>query len=425
MREHSAKWLLLGLLVVGIGACSGEDGMDGEDRSPPPLMVESSAAGENCPAGGTTFSFGYDTTGDGEIDDEVSSHHVCDGEQGDDGRDLLVETVAAGDSCPAGGITLWIGYDTTGDGSIDDMVAEETICDGVDGSDGQSVLVETEDATSCENGGTRFLFGYDTTGDGSIDDVTAEETVCDGEDGESLLVESSTTVGECLGIVFTFGYDTNGDGAIDEITSETEVCTTTREAVVQDMEVLLYVDFNYGDSAVEAGLTTLESEGLIELTVASSWTEARDVLNDGSPDIAVILNQGTSPTSDFLSELESWVEDGHPAIASSWNEDSEIFDLMEASAVSNNQAEATFTSPLLSFGLPSPLELTNQGWLESFSRGMDPVGEGVSLCIFEDQTSCAVHGNQGRTLMLGFVSDAVEVSDGRQLILNALTTVLF
>ena len=123
------------------------------------LEVEEDSA--SCPNGGYKYTFGYDTTGDGVVDEVVEETVICDGEtgpqgpqgetgpegpqgpegpageDGEDGNPLLSETSPApSGACPEGGIEVTVGYDTTGDGVIDDVVESYVICDGETGPEG-------------------------------------------------------------------------------------------------------------------------------------------------------------------------------------------------------------------------------------------------------------------------------------------------
>ena len=138
-----ASVVFMVLLMVG---CGGDDGADGLDANP--LSVTSGpASAEDCPAGGTELRFGYDTTGDDQIDEVVNVELICEGSSGEDGRD------------------------------------------GEDGEDGLAVLLETEETAvgECITGGMVYRFGYDTTGDGAIDEISSEYTTCDEQSSQALI----------------------------------------------------------------------------------------------------------------------------------------------------------------------------------------------------------------------------------------------
>ena len=60
---------------------------------------------------------------------------------------------------------------------------------GLDGQDGQNILVKVEEEPSgsnCPNGGKKISFGYDTNDSGVLDatEVSTSTFICNGEDGE-------------------------------------------------------------------------------------------------------------------------------------------------------------------------------------------------------------------------------------------------
>lgn len=204
----------------GLNGTNGEDGADGQDGEDGiigedglTLEVETSPIepGQVCANGGTLFTFGYDDNDDDAItgDEIVDTVEVCNGRDGTDGEDgvdgedgmtslMELETLGQGDAtCTAGGVRLRVGFDTTGDGNIDDTSSTREICNGIDGQDGTNgqdgedglnTLVETSPLAvgnaNCPGGGVQVTFGYDTTGDDTIDQVTSTESVCNGIDGQ-------------------------------------------------------------------------------------------------------------------------------------------------------------------------------------------------------------------------------------------------
>ncbi|MFW5967257.1 MAG: DUF7151 family protein [Persicimonas sp.] len=232
--------------------CNGETGPAGE-----PALIETSdiSEGSTCPAGGVEITYGTDTDGDGDIDNEQGTEEVCNGED----ADPIIYSSSSADSsdCPAGGVEIEYGYDTDDDGEIDDSEGSDVICDGQDGQDGEdgedgedgdSGLIEVDTLSSgssaCPAGGLELTFGVDTTGDGNIDSNEMTQTVCngedgedgedgqdgeDGEDGDSTAVDTTTIPtgdSDCPngGVEATFGLDTDGDGSVDQTTSVTDIC---------------------------------------------------------------------------------------------------------------------------------------------------------------------------------------------------------
>lgn len=137
------------------------------------------------------------------------------GTNGRDGATAIdSETFATSADCPHGGVRIFMGLDTDGDGTLSDgeRIAEATreLCNGSDGLPGRagtdgligpqgaagpnglSALVRTTRlATStleCPQGGVRLEAGVDTNGNGTLDgseiDATQTRELCDGAAGE-------------------------------------------------------------------------------------------------------------------------------------------------------------------------------------------------------------------------------------------------
>lgn len=471
--------------------CAGEDGEDGTDGMEGPagedgnsVLTETDAADPaDCPAGGTTVTFGYDTTGDGAIDDVLETANVCDGADGSDGNSVLVETATADPAdCPAGGTTVTFGYDTTGDDAIDDVVETTNVCDG---ADGQTILTETGAAASgaCAAGGTTVTFGYDTTGDGAIDQTVDTATVCNGEDGangadgadgDSVLVESAAAAGGACtngGTTFTFGYDTTGDGAIDQTIDTTTICDgeqgpagdpadeltveqapatstecasggttltfgydttgdgnidTTVETVsicnsILNGQSVLYAAFLSSDpDTTLPALQTLDSQGLITLTVATS---AATQISSGNFD-AVIYSRGSGAvTSAEETALVNRANSGLPTIFGYWQASSPIYTALEyTTSGATNLTSADFDGLVLGQDI-STVSVANASY-GTFSRGLTPTGSATSGCTWGNGDSCAVVGNGGATVGLGFIANTISEADAEIVMRNALTRVL-
>ena len=176
--------------VDGQNGSDGADGTDGQDGTNGTngtngfnslVTVSDESAGAHCASGGKRIDAGLDdgagngTAADGVLHaDEIdATSYVCngidgtngadgtdgiDGQNGSDGADgtdgqdgtnafqalIVPQTIAAGLTCPSGGVQLDIGLDdgagagTPGDGILDEDEIDSTqvLCNGVDGTDG-------------------------------------------------------------------------------------------------------------------------------------------------------------------------------------------------------------------------------------------------------------------------------------------------
>lgn len=230
-----ASSLCLVAYAAGCGGESGQDGLDGQDGQDghTVTIIDVEAGHDVCEFGGQKILVGEELNDDGEVDEEAETttvHYVCDGEDGEDGASVLVDRRDATDQeCPDGGDHFTMGYDTTGDGSIDTTAEEAVICHG---EDGQSPEVDfdvedIDDPDACDGAG-----GHNVTFSVDEEDVLSVE-VChgaDGADGRDVLVEqepvSATSTAEYCdgkgGWAIYYGYDNDGDGEIDEYLNEND-----------------------------------------------------------------------------------------------------------------------------------------------------------------------------------------------------------
>ena len=175
---------------------------------------------------------------------------------------------------------------------------------GDDGADGQTPLIESQDASEeqCPAGGTVVMTGLDTDGDGSIntDHESYSETVfcdgpqgeagqpgdpgTDGEDGERIgLIETTAEDPgencEVGGIRVQTGFDTTDDGEIDDVLDTHYVCSAPSCTSGEPL------DFEVDDSDLPDELIV----GMgYELDVTTSATDLDvDVLNAGVGNVDV------------------------------------------------------------------------------------------------------------------------------------------
>ncbi|MEO1254244.1 MAG: hypothetical protein AAFY41_05065, partial [Bacteroidota bacterium] len=175
--------------------CNGLDGADGLDGRSPIINVDTDVPG--CENGGIALTFGYDDDADGTIDEVLETAQICNGANANDGSDglnTIIETIADPAECTNGGLEIRVGLDKNRDGDIDEsvdaddneLVSTEIICngeDGMDGNDGREIIMTSVFAPCGDAGGRTYSFGYDNDNDGVIDDLLTSFTVCNGEDG--------------------------------------------------------------------------------------------------------------------------------------------------------------------------------------------------------------------------------------------------
>lgn len=175
--------------------------------------------------------------------------------------------------------------------------------------------------------------------------------------------------------------------------------------------VLLFIDHVQGTDYVTPALTALGHT----VTTATSWADFNTRLSTSPPQLAIGLSQDISGLDADLTIMTNYINAGGHVIFTDWNETASFATLFNASWTGNdNQSPANFTNPTLSAGITNPQPLNSGlGW-GTWSMGLSAGAGGTSVCTFPTD-SCAVLGNSGRTIILGFLSDTPQAADGVQL----------
>lgn len=203
-------------------------------------------------------------------------------------------------------------------------------------------------------------------------------------------------------------------GTTPRLLTQADVPALTAQA---GESAVVYIDFLLGTNYVTPALTALG----YDITVATDWNDFDSKLAAGTFDLAVGLGQGNGYQGN-TSVLASYIAGGGHAVAVDYEQRSALATAFDASYTGTiNQNTATFLPPV-SVGLTNPMTLQSPGW-SVFSTSLAPAQGGVSYCTFEDASSCLVVGNEGRTALLGFVSDTPPEADGQKLFENIFSLI--
>jgi hypothetical protein len=156
------------------------------------------------------------------------------------------------------------------------------------------------------------------------------------------------------------------------------------------------------------------------VTTASSWADFNTKLGAGSYDLVIALAQDSSNGID-VPTLTTYIDGGGHVIFTDYSQPAGIAALLDGSFTGTlNQTSVDFATALAT-GVANPQTLTNHGW-GIFSMSLAAGAGGTSVCSFPTG-SCAVSGNSGRTLLLGFLADTTD-SNGSQLWQNLIASVV-
>jgi hypothetical protein len=168
---------------------------------------------------------------------------------------------------------------------------------------------------------------------------------------------------------------------------------------------LVYVDMAHSNDSI---VSTLTSCGY-NVVVASSWSNFNTRLAAGHIILAVAFAQNHSAyTYGFSTSIaKNYIDNGGRMIFATWTaSDAPILSMLEASLTGNsNLSTITVTDPTLAAGLTTnPFTISNISW-GIYSLGLNAIGNGEVLATFENGDGAIVSGNNGNTLVLGYLSD--------------------
>jgi hypothetical protein len=268
---------------------SGDDGDDGEDGATAYVDVQPidlNMVNHPCENGGYWITWGHGT-------DEEGSEPICNAEGGS-GALIRTNTLDAGDqNCAHGGVELLVGFDTSGEGVLDDNEVDPALtkyvcngapgatgpqglqgvqgmngqngqqgADGADGADGDDgsdgadgsnaasrVIMLDAGSDQCDTGGVLVETGVDENGDGELndDEVDASQKICNGQNGngQAFAFEPIGKNKECganTGVRVLSGLD-DGEGngtpnnnvlESDEVDARRALCVTGADLSVKD-----------------------------------------------------------------------------------------------------------------------------------------------------------------------------------------------
>ncbi len=269
-------------------------------------------------------------------------------------------------------------------------------------------------------GSTSILVG-DTT------QAAATVTVSAGASQNVTWASSNTAVATVnnSGLVTAVGAGTTKITATS--TADTAKSGSTKLTVTSPLagrSVVYYID--YVGSDPDAAGAALDAAALAYgLDVTMATNDSFVGLLAASPDLVIYTRQSNGDLyTGHEAALKSWIAaDGYLAFsdydATGIGVVAVATELEAAFDGTSNYESMTITRPQLANGLSSnivPLDVTI--WTIN-NLGLDTLSGGKALATYDDTDSAAiVSGNDGRTMMIGFLSTTVAAGEGQQLYSN-------
>lgn len=188
-------------------------------------------------------------------------------------------------------------------------------------------------------------------------------------------------------------------------------------SAAQAANVLYWTDHVIGTDAMAAALAGSSHT----VTTAANEGDFVSKVGTGGWDLVVYFNQNSGNAS-AQSAIQTWVGGGGKSIFGDWLTTSgSAFGTGYGGA--NNQTSFVVSDADLAAGITNPVLLSNPGW-GTFARGLAAT-TGSSAADFADAADAIVIGNDGRTIINGFLNDTfVDFSQGVMLFSNEIAVLL-
>lgn len=177
-----------------------------------------------------------------------------------------------------------------------------------------------------------------------------------------------------------------------------------------DKLALVFIDSTHLDDNVT---DALEAQGY-QATVAATAGAFITGLTSGGYTLVVLFAQNLSAVTNHgisASDIQAYIDGGGLMVFATWTSaDAAIATVFEASlsgttnlsTVTISDADLQSVAGLSSFTLAN----TSPPWT-TYSCGLTAIGDGEVLATFENANAAMVLGNNGQTMMLGYLSDTV------------------
>jgi len=184
---------------------------------------------------------------------------------------------------------------------------------------------------------------------------------------------------------------------------------TASVSIVYERPSVLYFE-NSPSAYIPAAL---EANGFeVNDVTAPDLISVTNELTAGGYDLAVVLFPNDSSEPAFVTALEGFVTDGGHVVFAEYSPTADIATLFDASYSGTSNLTTADLDPPLDAGITDPVTLDGAGY-GTYSNGLTVEDGGTSLCTFENDDSCFVLGNDGRTALLGFLGDTIPEADGQ------------
>lgn len=147
------------------------------------------------------------------------------------------------------------------------------------------------------------------------------------------------------------------------------------------------------------------------VTDAPSWSAFAEGLATHTYELAVGLNQQASVDVD-PTVLTEYLAAGGLLMMADWTADEVVGTVLEAAYTDViDQSPIHLTQDDVAAGVTNPLVIEDPGYGSTWSLGLAPQGTAQSMGTFPNEDAALVWGNDGQSLLLGFMADTVPAAE--------------
>jgi|LSQX01.3.fsa_nt_gb hypothetical protein len=186
-------------------------------------------------------------------------------------------------------------------------------------------------------------------------------------------------------------------------------------------DALLYIDLEHSDGKIPEALVHLG----YTVTVATDWYDFTNKLNTGNFGLAVGFNQNYQWEAwkpGLLTAFANYIANGGALVFNDWRMDNDFAMFFNAEYTGVYNQTPMHLDPSIEYNVSNPMPLTNPGW-NVFSTGVNATGDAETLATFPNGNGAIIRSNNGKAIIIGYLTDTPLAQDRQQLFENLFTAV--
>ena len=186
-------------------------------------------------------------------------------------------------------------------------------------------------------------------------------------------------------------------------------------------DALLYIDLEHSDGKIPEALIHLG----YTVTVATDWYDFTNKLNAGNFGLAVGFNQQYNWGDwkpGLLTAFTNYIAGGGALVFNDWKMDNDFAVFFNAEYTGVYNQTPMHLDPSIEYNVTNPMPLSNPGWYV-FSTGVNATGDAETLATFPNGNGAIIRSNNGKAIIIGYLTDTPLAQDRQQLFENLFVAV--